>query len=64
MPYIHLIAQLTKRLTHPLPGHRYHSSLKGINSNKTLPVSKEKSFLKPASVLILLFPKDHSFIFT
>jgi len=63
MPYIHLIAQLTKRLTHPLPGHRYHSSLKGINSNKTLPVSKEKSFLKPASVLILLFPKDHSIHF-
>lgn len=58
MPNIHLIDQLTKRLTNPLPGHGFHPAHKFIKSNGTLPVSREKSFFKPAAVLILLFPKD------
>ncbi len=58
MAYSHLIDQLTKRLTNPLPGHGFHPSQKGMNTNGTMPLSQKKSILKPAAVLIVLFPKN------
>ena len=63
MHNIHLIDQLTKRLTNPLPGHGFHPAQKIIKSNRTPPTPREKSFFKPAAVLILLFLKDHSIYF-
>ena len=58
MAYSHLIDQLTKRLANPLPGHGSHPSQKGMNTNGSLPLSQKKSILKPAAVLIVLFPKN------
>ena len=63
MAYSHLIDQLTKRLANPLPGHGSHPSQKGMNTNGSLPLSQKKSILKPAAVLIVLFPKDQSLQF-
>ena len=63
MAYSHLIDQLTKRLANPLPGHGSHPSQKGMNTNGSLPLSQKKSILKPAAVLIVLFPKDQSLHF-
>ena len=63
MTYSHLINQVTKRLSNPLPGHGSHPSQKNIKTNGTLTPTQNKSILKPAAVLIVLFPKDQSLHF-
>ena len=63
MTYSHLINQVTKSLANPLPGHGSHPSQKRMKINGTLTPSNKKSILKPAAVLIMLFPKDRSLHF-
>ena len=63
MIYSHLINQVTKSLSNPLPGHGSHPSQKSMKINGVLTTSNIKSILKPAAVLIVLFPKDKSLHF-
>ena len=63
MTYSHLINQVTKSLSNPLPGHGSHPSQKSMKINGVLTTSNIKSILKPAAVLIVLFPKDKSLHF-
>ena len=58
MVYSHLIDQLTKKLADHLPGHGSHPSQKNINTNGIMTIFQKKTNLKPAAVLIVLFPKD------
>ena len=63
MTYSHLINQVTKSLANPLPGHGSHPTQKKMNTNGALTLSNKKSILKPAAVLIVLFPKERSLHF-
>ena len=63
MAYSQLIDQLTKKLADRLPGHGSHPSQKGINTNGIMTIFQKKTNLKPAAVLIVLFPKDQSLHF-
>ena len=63
MAYSQLIDQLTKKLADRLPGHGSHPSQKSINTNGIMTIFQKKTNLKPAAVLIILFPKDQSLHF-
>ena len=58
MAYSHLIDQLKKKLADRLPGHGSHPSQKGMYTNGIMTIFQKKTNLKPAAVLIVLFPKD------
>ena len=63
MAYSQLIYQLTKKLADRLPGHGSYPSQKSINTNGIMTIFQKKTNLKPAAVLIVLFPKDQSLHF-